>query len=74
MARARYIIPGVVAKVERRSRTTKAWKDRAGEIQSEREDLGWFMMLEGWGTGIGLGTDNPLLGSGQRVRIIIEPE
>lgn len=70
----RYVIPGVVAKVERRSRVTRAWKDNHGEIHSESEDLGWFLMIEGWGTGIRLGTENPVLGPGQRVRITIEPE
>lgn len=60
-----------VVKVERKSSAVRAHKE-GDEIKVERQDLGWFVLLEGSRESWAVGFDEPDLKVGQRVQVTIE--
>jgi hypothetical protein len=64
-----------VSKVEQRSRAVKAYKvdplDPRSEVKVEREDLGWFIVLDEWRLGWGVGSERPPLEAGDEVEVQI---
>jgi len=65
-------VPATVSAVERRSMVVRGYKDAKGEPVFEREDLGWFIVLKEFGIAIGVGSAEPELKPGQRVKVSIE--
>ena len=63
---------GTVSAIDKRSIAKRAWKDAGGDVHIEREDIGWFIALKEWGIAIGVGSDEPHLKVGQRVKLTIE--
>ena len=59
-----------VAKVERKSRVVRAWKE-GDDVKIVREDLGWFVRLDGSWEAIRVGDDGPGLEVGDLVEVKI---
>jgi hypothetical protein len=36
-----------VKNIEHKTRVIRAWKTGTGDVQTEHEDMGWYMLLEG---------------------------
>lgn len=68
-----YVIKTKVVKVEKKSRVLRAHK--IGDVvEQEIEELGWFVLLEHSHEYLYLGTEEPSLKPGQRIRIRIEAD
>lgn len=75
----KYLIDTSVVKLEKKSRARNAiitGKDADGKniYEIEREDIGWFVLLENSHEWLFLGFDEPALKVGQSVTIRIEPK
>lgn len=73
-----YVIPAKIAKIEQKSEAVAAvpnGKNEQGKIiyNIERQDLGWFILMEGSHEYLFLGKEKPDLQVGQEVTIRIEP-
>lgn len=73
MALSRMVYHTVVAKVERKSRVLRGWKDKLGDAHFEHQDLGWFMSCAGSRESLYVGNEPTTSWKpGQPVRVIIE--
>ena len=67
----RYKFNTSILKVERRERIVRSWLE-ADQVRYVREDMGWFITLEGSWEALYVGHEEPTLNPGQRVVVIIE--
>ena len=70
----RYIFYSRVRSVERVSKVVRVIKNADDSTTAEKQDLGWFLRLEGSyeALHIGFGEEPPAFRVGERVRIIVE--
>ena len=62
-----------VKKIEHKSRVARAWKTGIGdEVQTETQDLGWAVLLEGSWEWLFVGSGEPDLKVGDEVEVIIQ--
>ena len=62
-----------VKKIEQRKRLVAAWKDELGDIKTEHENMGWFMLLEGSWESLYVGDDAPEgFKEGDEVEVLIK--
>ena len=70
----RFIIPTKVKKLEQRSRAVRVRRLPGQEDPVvDREDLGWFLVVEGGQASFFLGLERPDLKEGEAINVIIEP-
>jgi len=60
-----------VRKLEQRRRLLSAYKLKDGTVQSNEEELGWFVVIEGMGVALACGPEKPSLNVGDQVRLTI---
>lgn len=59
--------------VEERHKTVRAWKKPSGDVKTEIEGRGWWIVLDGMNVAVYAGRERPNFIQGQLVQLTIEP-